>query len=52
MTRFLATQLATAHWFDQRRTREVLAWRPTTSLDEGLELLSRSFAAGAGRPAG
>ena len=28
MTRFLAEQLSTAHWFDQRRTREVLDWRP------------------------
>ena len=28
MTRFLAEQLATAHWFDQRRTREALGWAP------------------------
>lgn len=40
MTRFLAEQLATAHWFDQRRTQEVLDWRPAVSLDEGLERLA------------
>lgn len=35
MTEFLAEQLSTAHWFDQRRTREALHWQPTVSLDEG-----------------
>ncbi|ANS78717.1 NAD(P)H steroid dehydrogenase-like protein in alkane synthesis cluster [Serinicoccus hydrothermalis] len=39
LTRFLAEQLSTAHWFDQRRTREVLDWRPAVSLDEGLDRL-------------
>jgi len=43
MTRFLAEQLSTAHWFDQRRTREDLRWTPTVSLDEGLELLAASY---------
>lgn len=38
LTRFLAEQLSTAHWFDQRRTREVLAWKPEISIDRGLEL--------------
>ena len=28
ITRFLAEQLATAHWFDQRRTRDALGWVP------------------------
>ena len=28
LTRFLAEQLGTAHWFDQRRTRQVLNWAP------------------------
>lgn len=41
MTRFLAEQMATAHWFDQRTTREVLDWQPEVSLDEGLERLAR-----------
>ncbi len=40
MTRFLAEQLGTAHWFDQRATREVLQWRPNVSLAEGLERLA------------
>ena len=40
LTRFLAEQLSTAHWFDQRRTREVLDWRPRVSLDEGLARLA------------
>jgi nucleoside-diphosphate-sugar epimerase len=42
LTRFLAEQLSTAHWFDQRRTREVLDWRPRVSLQEGLAALRRS----------
>lgn len=39
MTRFLAEQLSTAHWFDQRRTRADLQWAPEVSIDEGLERL-------------
>ncbi|MCS6710786.1 NAD-dependent epimerase/dehydratase family protein [Brachybacterium sp. EF45031] len=35
MTEFLAEQLSTAHWFDQRTTRERLQWTPAVSLDEG-----------------
>jgi 2-alkyl-3-oxoalkanoate reductase len=54
LTRFLAEQLSTAHWFDQRRTREVLDWAPAVSIDRGLELLAahyrqRSAAAASGR---
>ncbi|WP_127127103.1 NAD(P)-dependent oxidoreductase [Georgenia sp. SYP-B2076] len=40
MTRFLAEQLSTAHWFDLRRTREALGWEPTVSLDEGFTRLA------------
>lgn len=40
LTRFLAEQLSTAHWFDQRHTREVLAWAPRVSLDEGFRRLA------------
>ncbi|WP_144765792.1 NAD(P)-dependent oxidoreductase [Curtobacterium sp. 9128] len=40
MTRFLAEQLSTAHWFDQRRTRRDLRWAPTVSIDEGLARLA------------
>ena len=36
MTRFLAEQLSTAHWFDQRRTRRDLQWTPSVSIDQGL----------------
>lgn len=43
LTRFLIEQLSTAHWFDQRRTREILGWTPRISLDEGFERLARSF---------
>ena len=47
ITRFLAEQLGTAHWFAQQHTREQLRWRPTVSLDEGFALLQRSFTADA-----
>ena len=40
MTRFLAEQLSTAHWFDQRETRRALAWAPSVSIDEGLARLA------------
>ncbi|GAB3605216.1 NAD-dependent epimerase/dehydratase family protein [Conyzicola nivalis] len=43
MTRFLAEQLSTAHWFDQRRTRADLQWAPTVSLDEGFRRLAASY---------
>lgn len=43
MTRFLATQLGTAHWFDQRRVRQTLGWSPQVSLDEGFARLAASF---------
>ncbi|HYN30108.1 MAG TPA: NAD-dependent epimerase/dehydratase family protein [Dermatophilaceae bacterium] len=44
ITRFLAEQLATAHWFDQRRTREALGWVPRVSLDEGFARLAAWYA--------
>jgi nucleoside-diphosphate-sugar epimerase len=43
MTSFLAEQLSTAHWFDQRGTREALGWQPTVSLDEGFDRLAEWF---------
>ncbi|MBW4094859.1 MAG: NAD-dependent epimerase/dehydratase family protein [Acidobacteria bacterium] len=43
MTRFLAEQLSTAHWFDQRATREVLHWTPAVSLDEGMRRLAEYY---------
>lgn len=45
MTRFLAEQLSTAHWFDQRRTRDVLGWTPAIDLNTGFALLAESFRA-------
>ena len=44
MTRFLAEQLATAHWFDQRKTRQLLDWAPVIGIEEGFELLAKSMA--------
>lgn len=46
LNRFLAEQLATAHWFDQRRTREALRWQPRVSLDEGFAQLAAHYAKG------
>lgn len=43
LTRFLAEQLSTAHWFDQRRTRQVLNWTPAVSIDEGLQLTAEHY---------
>lgn len=42
LTAFVAEQLGTAHWFDQRRTRDLLDWRPRVTLDEGLAALAAS----------
>ncbi len=42
ITEFLAEQLATAHWFDQREVRELLDWQPEISLDEGFARLAES----------
>jgi nucleoside-diphosphate-sugar epimerase len=46
MTRFLAEQLSTAHWFDQRETRELLNWTPAVSIDEGLARLAEHYGSG------
>lgn len=48
MTRFLAEQLSTAHWFDQRRTRAALGWTPAVSLDAGFARLAASYQPGTG----
>ena len=44
MTRFLAEQLSTAHWFDQRETRAALDWMPAVTIDEGLRRLAEHAA--------
>ncbi len=43
MTRFLAEQLSTAHWFDQRATRAALGWTPRIGLEAGFAALARSY---------
>lgn len=43
MTSFLAEQLGTAHWFDQRETRRALKWEPNVSVDEGFRRLQIWF---------
>ncbi|BDI22610.1 NAD(P)-dependent oxidoreductase [Herbiconiux sp. L3-i23] len=44
MTRFLAEQLSTSHWFDQRATRHDLDWTPGVTLDEGFRRLAAHYA--------
>lgn len=44
MTSFLAEQLGTAHWFDQRETRQALEWEPQVSLAEGFKRLAAWYA--------
>jgi len=43
MTRFLARQLATAHWFDISAARRDLGYAPIVSIDEGLARLAASY---------
>ncbi len=39
MTRFLAEQLGTAHWFDQREVQRLLRWKPAVDLEDGFAAL-------------
>lgn len=43
LTRFLAEQLGTAHWFDPRPARTDLGWTPTVTIDQGLTALADWF---------
>ena len=45
MTRFLARQLATAHWYKIDAARRDLGYAPTITVQEGLERLKQSLAA-------
>jgi nucleoside-diphosphate-sugar epimerase len=45
MTRFLARQLATDHWFDISAARRDLGYVPAVGLDEGFRRLAASLAA-------
>jgi 2-alkyl-3-oxoalkanoate reductase len=44
MTRFVARELATSHWFDISAARRDLGYKPEISLSEGLERLQRHLA--------
>lgn len=46
MTRFLAEQLSTAHWYDMAPAIRDFGYRPRISFDEGLTRLKHSLAAG------
>lgn len=46
LTRFLVEQLSTAHWFEQQRTRQALAWTPRVGLDQGFAELASWYATG------
>lgn len=43
MTRFVARQLSTAHWFDISAARRELDYSPTISVAEGMERLAESL---------
>ncbi|MCC5948857.1 MAG: NAD-dependent epimerase/dehydratase family protein [Nitriliruptoraceae bacterium] len=43
LTAFLAEQLATAHWFAQAETRDVLDWAPHVGIDEGFRRLEAAL---------
>lgn len=44
LTRFVARQLATAHWFDISAARRDLGYEPQVSIREGLERLKAAYA--------
>jgi nucleoside-diphosphate-sugar epimerase len=44
VTRFIAEQLGTAHWFDQRVVHNDLKWAPSVTLDQGFKRLTQWFA--------
>jgi nucleoside-diphosphate-sugar epimerase len=43
MTRFVARQLATAHWFDITAARRDLGYEPKVSIADGLARLGESL---------
>lgn len=51
LTRFVASELSTAHWFDISAARRDLGYKPEVSITEGLQHLHAWLAAG-GLPAG
>lgn len=45
ITSFLAEQMGTAHWFDQRAVRKELEWEPRIGIEEGFVRLAQWYAA-------
>jgi nucleoside-diphosphate-sugar epimerase len=45
MTRFLAAQLSTSHWFDLRRAREDFGYSPAVSTADGMRRLAETLKA-------
>lgn len=45
LTRFLAEQLSTTHWYDMAPARRDFGYLPRVSFDEGLARLRRAWAA-------
>lgn len=46
MTRFVARELSTAHWFDLAAARRDLGWSPRVTIDEGMGRLAAWIRAG------
>lgn len=44
MTRFVARQLSTSHWFDLTAAKQDLGYKPIVSIDEGMNRLQKSLA--------
>jgi nucleoside-diphosphate-sugar epimerase len=49
MTRFVARQLSTAHWFDLSAAKSDLGYQPKVSIDEGMKRLRESFVVESGK---
>jgi len=43
ITRFVARQLSTAHWFNINAAKKDLGYSPTISIDQGMALLKKSL---------
>lgn len=50
MTRFVAEQLGTSHWYDISAARRDLGYQPRVSTEEGLERMREWLHGGGGRP--
>jgi nucleoside-diphosphate-sugar epimerase len=46
LTRFVARQLSTAHWFDLTAARRDLGYQPLITIDEGMRRLATSLRPG------